>query len=909
MGARTYSGRTVVDRLSRKRPSNWDKLSRYEVWCTLHPRPQLRRIIRRMSVPSRAIFLSYASQDAEAARHICDALRAAGLEVWFDQSELRSGDAWDASIRRQIKSCKLFVPVISANTQAREEGYFRREWNLAVGRTLDMADDRAFLLPIVIDATPDALARVPEKFREVQWTRLTDGKTSTEFVARVRGLASDAAPASHVPPSAVTHPEVIAKAKTRGQLPARTESNAARAAWFKGVGLAIPALLLTIAGVFLVASWQKKEHARNDLLPEIQGMAATMFRSNRQVFDKAVQAEKYLPNDPTLAKLWPLIATTVSIETDPAGAEVFWKDYDTPAAEWRSAGVTPFKDVRVPRDYLRLEVRKAGYQTIELAGPKLSLGIRPILEHLTMDRLGSLPENMVRIPKSQTDMYIVGIEKYGPKAVPEFLIDKFEVTNKQFKAFVDTGGYSNATYWTVPILEGGKAIALHAAWAKFTDRTGRQGPATWEAGTYPDGTQDHPVTGVSWYEAAAYAVFAHKQLPTVFHFAAVADTTRSEFLLPLSNFSGKSTSAVGSLAGFSTFGVYDLAGNAREWTANQRGDSDQHFILGGGWTDPSYAFNDSFTQPALERSESNGFRCIKELAGDSSSAALRESLSMSFRDYSKEKPVNDATFANFSRQFIYDKTPVAATIESTTQSDAWKAEVVSIDAGYNKERLVLHIFLPKQYTGRLQPIVFFSGSNGLHESKFEPTVINSRLLFIMKSGRALIFPIYKGTFERQDDLKSDMQDTTVRYKDHVIMWGKEYSRTIDYLETRTDMQADKVTYLGISWGGFMGGIIPAIEPRIKAVVLNVGGMDMGKALPEVDQINYLPRIKQPVLMLNGTYDMFFPVESSQKPMFRLLGTPQGQKKMMVYASGHLVPPTEFIKETLAWLDTYLGPAT
>jgi pimeloyl-ACP methyl ester carboxylesterase len=234
--------------------------------------------------------------------------------------------------------------------------------------------------------------------------------------------------------------------------------------------------------------------------------------------------------------------------------------------------------------------------------------------------------------------------------------------------------------------------------------------------------------------------------------------------------------------------------------------------------------------------------------------------------------------------------------------------VVSIDAGYNNERLLLYVFLPKTYSLPLQPVVFFPGSNGIHESKFEPTLVNSRLLFVMKSGRALIFPIYKGTYERQDDLKSDNQDETVRYKDHVIMWGKEYSRAIDYLETRKDMQADKVAFLGISWGGFMGGIIPAIEKRIKVVVLNVGGMAMEKAQPEVDQINYLPRVMQPVLMLNGKYDMFFPVESSQKPMFRFLGAPEDRKKMVVYDSGHLVPQTEFIKETLSWFDTYLGPS-
>jgi len=177
--------------------------------------------------------------------------------------------------------------------------------------------------------------------------------------------------------------------------------------------------------------------------------------------------------------------------------------------------------------------------------------------------------------------------------------------------------------------------------------------------------------------------------------------------------------------------------------------------------------------------------------------------------------------------------------------------------------LVLYVFLPKNYAAPLQPVVFLSGSNGIHEGTFEPDFINNRLDFITKSGRALIFPIYKGTYERQDDLKSDLQDMTVRYKDHVIMWVKEYSRTIDYLETRKDMQADKVAYLGWSWGGFIGGIVPAVEKRIRVVVLNVGGMEMEKALPEVDQINYLPRIKQPVLMLNGTYDMYFPVESSQ----------------------------------------------
>src|SRR5579864_1599237 len=143
-----------------------------------------------MTEPSRVVFLSYASQDAQAAQRICDALRAAGIEVWFDQSELRGGDAWDQSIRKQIKSCALFLPVISQTTHDRVEGYFRLEWKLAVDRSHLRAADQAFLLPVVIDDTRDDDERVPERFREVQWTRLPEGQTPPAFVERVRRLLS-----------------------------------------------------------------------------------------------------------------------------------------------------------------------------------------------------------------------------------------------------------------------------------------------------------------------------------------------------------------------------------------------------------------------------------------------------------------------------------------------------------------------------------------------------------------------------------------------------------------------------------------------------------------------------------------------------------------------------------------------
>src|SRR6185312_16046673 len=141
-------------------------------------------------MPTGAVFLSYASEDAAPASRICTSLRAAGVEVWFDQNELRGGDTWDAAIREQIKACALFIPVISRNAHARDEGYFRLEWKLAVDRSYLIAPDRAFLVPVVIDDTAQTDKRIPDRFRELQWSRLPEGETTPAFVDRISHLLS-----------------------------------------------------------------------------------------------------------------------------------------------------------------------------------------------------------------------------------------------------------------------------------------------------------------------------------------------------------------------------------------------------------------------------------------------------------------------------------------------------------------------------------------------------------------------------------------------------------------------------------------------------------------------------------------------------------------------------------------------
>jgi TolB-like protein/Flp pilus assembly protein TadD len=192
---------------------------------------------------SGAVFISYASQDASAAERLVSALRAAGIDVWFDRSELRGGEAWDRQIRRQIHDCTLFIPIISAHTDARSEGYFRREWRLAVERMQDIADDACFLIPVVIDGTPDAIARVPDRFREVQWTRMPEGATPAAFTERIVRLLSPNGP------NGLTAARTVA---TRRPTEAPSAGSGTNPAAFRRLH---PALLLGVACVVLATAF------------------------------------------------------------------------------------------------------------------------------------------------------------------------------------------------------------------------------------------------------------------------------------------------------------------------------------------------------------------------------------------------------------------------------------------------------------------------------------------------------------------------------------------------------------------------------------------------------------------------------------------------------------------------------
>ena len=211
-----------------------------------------------------------------------------------------------------------------------------------------------------------------------------------------------------------------------------------------------------------------------------------------------------LPDDPRLSPLWTNLTFAIpEIKSTPSGAEVLVKGYDVADDAWISLGRTPLRDVCFPRGTARLRIVKDGFAPYD-GTPTI------FATDVVLDAAGAVPDGMVRVPAG------TGSNEGRTFPVPAFWMDRFEVTNRQFKAFVDAGGYSNRAYWQVPVVENGRELSWEVAIARFRDRTGRPGPSTWELGSFPQGQADFPVSGVSWYEAAAYAAFAGKALPTAF---------------------------------------------------------------------------------------------------------------------------------------------------------------------------------------------------------------------------------------------------------------------------------------------------------------------------------------------------------------------------------------------------------
>ena len=675
----------------------------------------------------------------------------------------------------------------------------------------------------------------------------------------------------------------------------------------------IPVLaILTL--LVLVGSWRfyrytKVRWARFKAIPQIEQILqkgeteSSRGEGYEAAFRLAREAEKYMPGDPNLARLMDRCSSKVTVETEPEGARVLIRPYTDPKADWHVLGTTPLREIRLPYAVYRWRFEKEGYETEE-GGLMTGELIRR-----TLDRTGTRPAGMVRVSGAKDE----NIGSFG-----DFYIERLDVTNKQYKDFAERGGYQNRNYWKQEFVKDGKVISWEEAMAEFRDSTGRLGPSTWEAGDYPRGRQDYPVSGVSWYEAAAYAEFTQKNLPTVYDWDIAAGfyTGINErfptLFLEMSNFQKGGPAPVGSHQAMNAYGAQDMAGNVREWCWNESPSG--RYVRGGAWDDTLYMYMSWSQVPSWDRSAKNGFRCVRYINTEKiPSQAFARTERPEYRDFQKVKPVPDPIFKVYRAQFDYDPADLKPrTEEKDGTAPDWIREKVSFSAAYPGARVEAHLFTPKKGQPPFQVVVCFPSSNATELPTMSGLLseFGNFFEFFVKDGRAVMFPIYRGTYDRKAETADDSWGKGHEHAQtqSLVKLVQDFRRSVDYLETRSDIDRNKLAYCGISWGGEMGTLIPAVEDRIKVAILYLGGFGSSPN-PEADSANYYtPRIKVPVLMLNGRYDMIFPFETAVKPAFDLLGTAKADKRLVVYDSDHYIPTKEMIRESLNWLDHYFGPA-
>jgi dienelactone hydrolase/predicted Ser/Thr protein kinase len=681
--------------------------------------------------------------------------------------------------------------------------------------------------------------------------------------------------------------------------------------------VAIPAALAIIA-IAIAAVWffnrqAKIRWARDIALPEVERLIESGRLNFIQAYDLAVRAENEIPKDSKLAELLSECSVNIDVLTTPPGADVFIKPYASPDGEWSYLGASPVKHKRVAKNLFYFRIEKEEYEPVHCVRRTWDVDLKtgrwaPSMSiQITLDKAGSIPQGMIRVQ---------GTDKIG-----DFFIDQFEVTNKQYKEFVDKGGYRKREYWKHKFIREDRELTWEDAMAEFVDQTGRPGPSTWEAGDYKKGQEAYPAGGVSWHEAAAYAEFAGKSLPTVSHWdMATGMNENSHFfvsaLISMSNFGSEGPAAVGSHPDMVISGAYDMAGNVREWCWNES--QNGRCIRGGAWSDVTYLFTSITQAPPFDRSSRNGFRCVHYLEPERIPASAYEPIQLGERrDFYQETPVPDGIFKVFKDQYSYDPHDLNPIQEIRDESGPYIKEKISFDAAYANERMAAWLYLPKNGTPPYQAVVFFPGADAAWYDSGEyidDSPYGDSADFIVANGRAVLYPIYKGTFERKKGFTDSADllygNESHRYVEYIIQVVKDFRRAVDYLESRKDIDAERLAFMGTSWGGRMAPIILAVEDRLRAGIVVKGGIkDDRKVRPEVEQINYVSRVKIPTLMLSGRYDNLFPYETTIKPKFDLLGTAKEDKRLVLFDTDHFVPRNELIRHTLAWLDRYLGPVT
>jgi serine/threonine protein kinase/predicted esterase len=643
------------------------------------------------------------------------------------------------------------------------------------------------------------------------------------------------------------------------------------------------------------AEAERKDAARNIEIPRVD-----QLKEERRIVDAFRLAEatrKVLPGDPILETLWKDLSVTASFHIDPDKTSIFYRDARNPAGEWFLAGQSPLLAARLPKCDLRFRFVAAGYVTREFQ--------RPFPTFLESDASIALraeqgdPEGMV---------YIAGAEPTDenglPAALDEFFIDRYEVSNGDYQAFVDAGGYTNPIFWSdVTFTRDGETLTWEKAMQEFVDMTGQSsGPAGWRDGRFPPGEQDYPVSGISWYEATAYAKFAAKSLPTVHHWKRAADSEDVGLTASLSNFSDRGATPRGTYDGIGRFEVYDLAGNVKEWCWNENEDG-LRCLKGGAWNESEYMFTlDDYASP-WDRSSVNGFRCVRySTPPDEMTFAAVPKYVRLHREMDRE-PID-----SLRKWYEFDRLPLNTEqiqLDDPKPSPEFRHEIVHVDAAYSDARLEIHLFVPRAKQDKYETVIFVPGVDRWQtggEFTVKSYTDMKYVADLPSSGRIVCHPIYAGTFQRYagHGFYGQFRDYPLKARDEFITVSKDVSRAVDYLLTRSDVDPGRLVYFGHSLGAYRGPATLVTDTRFTAAVLLAGGyVDSLYRFPEIDSYHFAPHVVTPVLMINGVNDNVAGYESSQRPLFEDLGSKiKNHKRLMC---GHNPPAEDVFGIMHPWL--------
>jgi eukaryotic-like serine/threonine-protein kinase len=662
------------------------------------------------------------------------------------------------------------------------------------------------------------------------------------------------------------------------------------------VAVTVAIILALTASFWFYYRSSRKRWAREDAIPQ----ARSLLAQNKPLAALLLlgKAAEYLPSDPQLKQIADENTTLASITSSPSGATVQIQDYLAPDSSWHSLGATPLENLRMPKGYFRWKVSKSGSGEITAAPPT------DTQMDFALGASQTSPNGMVRAPGGARAWFIGFVGIYGPYKLPAFYVDRYEVTNREYQKFVDSGGYEKKEYWKEEFTRDGRTLSWTEAMAQLRDTTGRAGPSTWVAGHYPQGQADFPVAGVSWFEAAAYAAFSAKSLPVLAQWLEADPPDLAANAVQASNITSSALAHVGKYPGLGPYGTYDMTGNVREWVANAAG-GDLRFILGGSWKSQSYLSTTPEALSPFDRSETNGFRCVRNIA-PLPAEALNPVKPM-VRDFGRFKPVSEEVFNAYKLLYAYPHSPLNAQVDGVVEDTPdWREEKVTFDAAYGGQRMSAYLFLPKNVRPPYQTVLFFPSARvtSLSDSR----TLGDRKFFdyVIQSGRAVMYPVYLDTYERKVNfyLPQGLVGSELNV-DHY----KDAARSLDYLATRSDIDSNKLAYLGVSMGSAKGVIISTLlQERLRTSIFLDGGYFLFPPTPGNDQADFASRLKIPVLMVNGRYDYAFSLDRAQNPLFAMLGTPARDKRHVVLDTPHDVTEQrpQLVKAVLDWLDHYLG---